>query len=333
MNYVFETNLAPSSMSAAVEALVNKARDAGWSVQAWSNGSTVSTTDQDLSAGTLNGMDRWVVIQQPAGGSAPFAGSRQFCFWRRSTDREWCINYSRNGSWTGGGTGFVAGTASTPPSGTSSSTPAFNEKSLLQSSNGQERTAVTLFPSSNGPADRNYIFQIGFDQDSPFGWYLVAYPQASGSSLINLTLGFEGMASGSFAYDAGNVTAFTTDLDPYLLASSYNPYSVSNSNPIDSNSYGQKKIFKGAGQAGETFVSATTAGNASRPNSFVNHVTGKVDLIPVPLGDSSSFKGFTHSWRWSCQTNNNLIVFDGSQDRINVGNVAMPWDITVTPTP
>jgi len=329
MNYVFDTNIAATSMSQVVERLVNKARDAGWSVVRFSDGSSVSTTDQDLSSGTLNGTDRWVVIQQPSGGSAPFSGSRQFLFWRRSSDRHWCINYSRNGSYTGDGTGFVSGTLSTPPSGTSSSTPAFNEKGVLQDS---ARSSVEVFQSSNGPADRNYIFQVGFDQDSPFSWYAFGYPQASGSSMVTFFVGSDAMATGTFALDAGNVTANTTDLDPYLHSSAYYNYTVSNVDPIVNTGQGQRRAFKAAGQAGESWVDPS---NASRTSSFVNHVTGKIDLVPIQIGGSanSMFKGILNSWRYSASNQSNLVVFDGTVDRINISNVAVPWDISVTPTP
>ncbi len=81
-----------------VWALIDTLIAGGWTKEFESDGSSGPVE----SAADLNNADAYVVLQQPAGGDAPFAGSRQWGIQRGSNANEYRVRLSQSGTLAGG---------------------------------------------------------------------------------------------------------------------------------------------------------------------------------------------------------------------------------------
>jgi len=335
MSYLYTNNLVPTGgFAQVIGTLCNLMQSAGWTVHKWSDATTVTTGNGStitFNSTSLNASGAWVIMQQPTGGSVPYSGSRQILFWRRSTDASWHINYSKGGNYTTG----TGSTATNPPS-------ASDEKSTYAEDSaysGPRSNPYDLIQSSYGPLTRDIVFQLGVSDTAPFVVWMVGYNKAQGNNsenTMNMFWMFEGLQLNSFPLDAGNNTVYTTDQDPHVFFNRLYQSSAILADYYGGMTGGQSYTFVFTGQSGQTWKNNSLM--FSRPRTGYNHITSKVDLVPLLVGGTSSsyeLKGLTSTVRFVTKELAGLTLLDGTDtdDRIVYGDICLPWDITATPTP
>lgn len=135
-----------------VWALISTLVAGGWSKEFESDGSGGAVE----SAADLNNTDAYVVLQQPTGGDAPFAGSRQWGFQRGSNANEYRVRMSQSGTLAGGD-------ATNMPTSTDQ-----------QWVSNQAGTYDTWFSAVGAGTEVNYNI-IVFDADDGFSFFLVMH--------------------------------------------------------------------------------------------------------------------------------------------------------------
>ena len=338
MAYVYSTNFEVNTSYARMfTEFVSTATGAGWTIVKWSDATTVTTGASGWAANSLDASGSWAIIQQPSTGSAPFSGSRQLMIWKRNSiasgDHQWVFNYSVSGF-----TNTSGQNATTPPTAT-------DEVSAISSytyTYSQQRTTLN-FTSSNsvGPRVSTHVAQIGVSDSSPFSAWIVLYPKAAGvggstNSMFRFSFCMQGLASGSYAYSAGSPSnEYLTDQDPYVFSACRDYASVFDDN-LQSQLHYKNVAFRKRGQASQSWVSLNAT---SRSDTGYNHVTGKLDLVPVLFqstsGSDQMLKGVGELTRLiSEDAITNLALLDGTVDRIALRDAALPWgNLAVTPTP
>lgn len=345
MAYVYTTNFdVDTSYARMFTQFVSTATGAGWTIVRWSDGTAITTGPAGWGASVMDASGSWVIIQQPSTGSAPFSGSRQLLIWKRNSiasgDHQWTFNYSRTGF-----NNTMAETATTP-----ATTSASDEVSAISSNNSISPYAsarnILSFSStpSVGPKISTHVCQIGVSDSAPFSAWIVLYPKLStvgGSSSTSNSWRFawvmQGMATGSFAYDAGSASdATVTDQDPYVFSTHRDLTSVFDDN-LSSSIMERHFSLRKAAQASMSWVNLSSS--FSRQDTGYNHVTGKVDLLPMNFLKTSSsdamHKGVGELSRYVSESDvTNLTLLDGTVDRVVFGTVALPWDnLATAPTP
>lgn len=329
MAYQHTVNLTPTGgFAQVIGTFCNLLQSAGWSVFKWSNGTTVSTGSTTFTSTTLDASGAWVVLSQPTGGTAPFSGSRQLLFWRRSTDRSWHINYSASGAYTAG----TGTTATTPPSASDEVSTYGGESQAARSS------PYDLIQSPYDPNSINTTFQLAASDTAPFVCWMVGYTKGQGSNSANTMKMFwmmEGIQSSSFPLNSGDLTAYTTDKEPYVFLSntyqgSQNIFAGSWGGLLSTNYLG----YKSYGQPGQVWKNVGRLYERPGNGSNFNHITSKVDLVPVFFGGSSLLKGLSATIRFTSKELNGLTLLDGdaTNDYIVYADCALPWDVANTPT-
>lgn len=176
---------SPANGTAAIFSLLTELCDAGWTVKAWSDATTltsgVSLTANPYSgsgsgAGALGNTSAWFRVAAPG-------GSREWIFQRGSGDATWTVSRSIAGFTGGSPSATVAGTAT--------------DATALFS-------AATLFSATPGR------WFISCDNASPYGW--TAFTVVLGGGNVRTFLADEPLLSGSTAPE---------DTDPYLWIGYY----------------------------------------------------------------------------------------------------------------
>lgn len=344
MAFQFTTNKTPASGAAALIELKNLLKLAGWTILKYgegTGGAVVNVVDQNaddlLDATKLDTASAWFLMQQPAGGAAPYSGTRQLLFWRSATTtKDWYIGYSRSAGFTGGTVD-----ATTPPTAT-------DEQGLVTTS----RSTTRIFPDHAFRAQYGAFKLEGETADiSPFVFWMVCYKSGSSGqdNVVNMALLFEGMAKGSFPFDPANPTDPTkSELDPYVFYCKHSPtFSVNEGGFLNySNLSGSWDTSRGGGKTWNELGTAEAAWNEAGaayksfasgtiPNSAgYNHVTGKIDLIPIEWGSSVAYKGVGNTFRWPTvnMLNADLTSVNSTGDRICFDDLVFPWPgVATTP--
>jgi hypothetical protein len=329
MSFSFYVNQSPATGAEAVLSFKAGLKLNGWTVPMSSDGLTLNGSgDQISQAGSgANGMannSAWFVVQQPSGGSAPQAGSRQYLLQRSATDnRQWRIKYSFGGLFTGG-------SATVAPTAT-------DEQILLGTGNAAASGYTNWFST-----DGTYRVNTVVDNASPFGFWFATW--LSGSGVASATLMMDPLAAGSFSVG---------ELDPYLIymgtsADSQAPYTAAH---LCSEVYGprgyirkglQNEIFGAV--PGVAYFSSSDTGGSFRQTApgfcGTDHITAKENLLPLlyirrtannsPPAQGGGYKGISSFMRWvpSVRATGDAMTISSPGDRIVIEAVTLPWNGT-----
>lgn len=331
MALTYTVNQNPTTGAVAVFNLKTLLKAAGWTITKSSDGTTFNNTGDQITTGASgsNGMDNskaWFVAQQPVGGSAPFAGTRQFAFQRNSTtgantSQAWKLKYSLSAGFTGGSPGVVQ-----MPSAT-------DEVVLLGGGTDAAPTFANLF----GGADGAYRHQLIADNAAPFGWFSIGYPVGPSTSSSH-GLYFDAMASSAF---------LPSDPDPYAIyvdgaAASASVWGMGN---VNSETLGPFSwINKGLGS--QAFVrtpglSLNTASGVVAPlNTAQDAFVTKDVLVPLyysrraAQGSPVEWKGRSNYIMMNASASHSVgdtLTVSTSKDWFMTVSLALPWNGT-TPT-
>lgn len=203
-------NVSPASQVENIFFLKETMKTAGYTVTGSGDGLSAHSAVGDIITTALtgaNGLDNpnaWFTIQQPAGGSGSYQGTREWLFQRDpaspGTAYIWKCEYS--------GPQIIfdqaTGSATVSPDGT---TP-----ELVKSFNNSSGFTTIL------PTNKTYTFQIRIgDSTENFHWYCISYPNGGGA--INSRIAFVPLCVNSDA---------TSDTDPFILGASINSLTSNN---------------------------------------------------------------------------------------------------------
>jgi hypothetical protein len=189
-------NVSPASQAVAIYDLKEAMKTAGYTVVGSGDGIAAHSAVGDIitqSGSGANGMDNadaWFTVQQGAGGTAPFSGTRQWTFQRGAQSYSWACEYS------GPDTTFdqSTGTATVRPTGVVPG----DIKPFTSASGFQ-----TVFPTT-----LNFTYQIRVGNSAEnFHWYLIGYPNGGGNTNVHLCF---------IPLDSNTITA--TEDEPFLLS-------------------------------------------------------------------------------------------------------------------
>ncbi len=327
MSFSYYANQSPATGAEAVLSLKTNLKLNGWTVPFSSDGLTFNGSGDQITQASsgANGMannSSWFVVQQPSGGSAPQAGSRQLLLQRSATDnRQWRVKYSYGGLFTGG-------SATVAPTAT-------DEQILLGSGNAAASGYSNWFSS-----DGTYRSNLVVDNASPFGFWFATW--ISGTGVASATLMVDPLAASSYS---------TGELDPYLFylgtsADSQAPFTAAH---LCSEVYGPRAYIR-KGLQNEIFgfvpavayFSAVDSGGSFRQTApgycGTDHITAKENLLPLlyirrtanntPPAQGGGYKGISSFMRWipSVRATGDALTVSSAGDRIVIEAVALPWN-------
>lgn len=348
----YTVNLTPARFSECIYNLLNRAVLAGWTVVAWSDGTTVHNTPPGpgnngftTPGSGANGLDNasaWFVMQQPSGGASPWSGVRQFAIQRQTTanDTNWKIKYSFGGGYT------------TPASaGTNVQMPVINagindEQILIGGGTDASPTFGLLFQGTEGSQRYSCAVDDGTDSPDPsFGFFSFAFPSGGGDPTHGFM--FDPLISGTFPL---------ADVDPFILYADGNQTRVWKAETSSSSSLAGE-VFdvnggcprtwyrKGLSSPAQSFqvVSGMAICSLLAGNNFQriwpigagsNVLTASDDLSQViyarraALGGNTGLKGISNFAKWigSIRSTGDTFTLNTTRDRIVVGHVALPWN-------
>jgi hypothetical protein len=331
MAFQYDVSFTSATYAEAMFRFKELAKAAGWTVPRSSDGLTYNAAGDQITvvgtgAGGMNNSLAWFVLQQPATGAAPFAGTRQMVVQRSSGfGHTYRIKYSFSAGFTGGTPGITR-----VPSAT-------DEQVLLGSGTDASPTAAALFINpTEGVSRFNIAVDDGTATDNKFAFYLFSIPVGGGS--LNGVWLFDPMQSGSFPYGVGG----SQDNDPYCH---WVEGAGANTNNLDIESgVSSIKCWLKKGLAGEGFVTTGAMKYVAAGNNVVfpsgigtNPHNSKDDALPVvlarraALAAPSGYKGVSTLMRWNgtlrsvCDT----FTLSTTSDRVVLGTINLPWNGTV----
>lgn len=339
MAYRFNPNQSAADGAAAILHLKTVLESAGWTCKGYgsTNGNVYRNPSQagavyaTVDHAFLYGVNRaWFVMQQPAGGAAPYSGSRQLLFVAGDNEHTWYIAYSRTGAFTGG----AAETPATAPDQVaahgshSGSHPAY---SLVP---------ATLFdPASFGP----HRVQCGAfkldDEDpskSPFSFYFLVYRsgQAGTDNIIAAAILFEGFKKGTYSFDEASPTDITkSDLDPHVLVVAGREFWFQTVTGKATVGQLQGRSWYKLGTAGANWNlcgagAKSFAGGGSAPNhANYDHVTSKIILLPIEWGSTQGYRGIGATFKWPSVNllSGQFVSLAADGDHICFDDLVLPW--------
>ena len=233
----FLTNLTPANFTACMYFLMQGMYNAGWSIMAWSDGTTAHNTGTipgpyaagpgspdpvfpltgafpngaAAGAGGLSNNRAWFVMRQPktpvSASFAPvYGGTRMFVFQRNASanDTDWRIKYSVQGGYQ-----FARQTNVTPS--LYATLPNQDDVTIFGGGTDAAPTFTTLFgdtTSGNGISRFNVMCNDGASSETaPFGIYAIAFRNGGGVE-PGMAFILEPMAAGTIGVG---------ELDPYII--------------------------------------------------------------------------------------------------------------------
>jgi hypothetical protein len=312
-------NISPASQAQAIFDLKETMKLAGYTVRASGDGIAAHSAVGDIitssgsGANGMNNTNAWFTIRQPAGGSAPYSGTREWTFQRSTLSYTWFCEYS------GPDTTFdqTTGTATVRPVGlvagqVKSFTPNAGADSIL-------------------PSTTNFTYQIRVgDSSENFHWYLQCYPLGGGTT--NGRVMFVPMSSNSIT---------PTEDEPFIMCATINDLlgatiGASSGNANFFGWQGKNGTINAWAEINSWVLALAQTGAALFPNgSGTNPDNQEDDSIPMYWGrraaaGSGGLKGATTVLRWPSNDRETGAVFD-SANYIHFDDVIMPWDGSTGP--
>lgn len=300
---------SPANGTAAIFTLLTRLCAAGWIVKRWSDATTLSSDNVNLTAnpygtsgsgaGNLGNTSAWFRVAAPG-------GSREWLFQRGSGDATWTVSRSI--------AGFTGGSPSATTAGTASDATALF-------------SAATLFSATPGR------WFISCDDASPYGW--TAYAITLGGGNVLTFLADEPLLSGTTA---------TEDTDPYLWLGYYNATGLAAAGNFLVQSADRvpawKRWIPAATNARVQFGAIYLDGQQCAPATSASNQLGQTPSgakevplrIPVARFGSAStstgWVGTTQRLRWCTVTGrvNGDTLVDGSSYWIYAAGAWVPWD-------
>jgi hypothetical protein len=351
MANLFSTNLTPSSYVDCMWEACKLMYRAGWSVVAWSDGTTAHNTGtipgpwasgpgnadpvfpltasggggafpsgSAAGAGGFANTDAWIVLRQPKGSGSfgNYSGHRMFC-WKTndSNGASWRMTYSRSGSYVFSTTGGTQPTA--------------GDEIFYHNS--------SIIAGTAGGLRFNGMANDGMDGETePFGFWFTAWP-AGGGSNPTMGMAFDPLLASS---------VHPLDVEPFIgyAQGTSNAYSCQDANGFFGNCQGDAPytyIRYGYSDQIATRVSALTyysynvrtlPGRGDSPPGS-NPYNNFDDLFPVIYsrranagsacgyrGISSLFKVFSGVHALS----GDVFTLNSSRDKIILADVVADWD-------
>ena len=334
MSKFFKTNNTGSHfMTGVIWDFLTTLIAGGWTMALSSDGVTAGTgihltrySNTGFSTGNYGNANAWVVLQQPSGGVAPYAGARQIMFQRNPT-QDGTQGYDGNymqAYYSKGGLFAIVGAATDRPKAT-------DEQCIFGTPNsgtpGAGWTGNYWLPNADAAGYR-YSICVGSvsDADMPVGFWFSMWGSGGG------------LSQGSFLFDPQtNVDA--ADTDPFVIsqlpAGNYLDSVLGNAcktwfNPAAANSLPStfSKVFP--------LTYAANNSQAIPSNVGSSPLTGKEDLLPIlfanknTAGGTAGYKGTSMMLRWvsSQRSTGDTISTTGtaSRDRIVIDQAILPWD-------
>lgn len=315
-------NVSPASQIENIYLLKETMKTAGYTVTGSGDGLAAHSAVGDIITTALtgpNGLDNpnaWFTIRQPAGGTAPYSGTREWMFQRDpaspGTAYIWKCQYS------GPNTTFdqSTGTATVSPSGV---VPA-----EIQSFNNSSGFTTIL------PTNKTYTFQIRVgDSAENFHWYCISYPNGGGA--VNSRVANVPMCDDSIS---------GAEDDPFILGASAS--SLTNSilvNPATADMFG----WQGANAVLDDYAQINAL-NLSNTNGEVvfpdasgpNPENNQSDGLSMYWGRRSTLsqhglKGSTDKVKWTGTNRSTGDTYD-SLNFIVFDDTVWEWDGATTPS-
>ena len=318
MSYVSDlNNQNPTSQVNVLYDLKEAMKTAGYTVRGSGDGLAAHSAVGDIitSAGSgangLNNNNAWFTVRQPATGSAPYSGTREWTFQRSTLPYSWFCEYS------GPDATFdqTTGNATTRPTGTS--------PGQVQSFNNSGGANSIL------PTNTLFTYQIRVgDAAENFHWYAVAYPLGGGSCVGRIM--FLPMASDSLA---------TGEIEPYVMVAENDAFTTANFCRDDTTDF---VGWLGKGGVVNTWTSVSAffivdnIGQAIMPDLMgANPNNGQDDAIPILWGRrgalaNSGYKGISTKMKWPSTDRETGAVYE-SLTRFRIDDVVLEWDGATTP--
>jgi len=302
---------SPANGSAAIFTLLTQLCAAGWIVKRWSDATTLSSDNVNLTAnpygsassgaGNLGNNLAWFRIAAPG-------GSREWLFQRGSGDATWTVSRSI--------AGFTGGSPSATTAGTATDATALF-------------SAATLFSATPGR------WFVSCDDASPYGW--TAYAITLGGGNVLTFLADEPLLSG---------TAASEDTDPYLWMGYYNATGLAAAAGFVltvSSTVAAWKRWPSASNARVAYgtiyqqgISQVAPATNSNDGQMGPTPTGAKEVpLRIPVFRRAGFDatiagwvGLTSRHRWTTvggRANGDTLV-DGSSYWIYAAGVWVPWD-------
>jgi hypothetical protein len=327
MAFIFNINNTPATGAGAIFLLKELLKSASWVVTSSSDATTYFANSDGLtssgsSTAGLGNSNAWFLVQMSGTSGGTNNLVKQFTFQRGTTDLVWRVKLSVTGTFT---LATAGATITKTPFGT-------DEVILLGGGTDATPTFATLF-GTNG----TYRWHAMADNASPFGWYSVAYPTGGGNP--NHCLMLDPLLSGTYPPE---------DVDPYMY------YFTPNGNTMFNGTSGDFISETAAPRgflgliSGSKFVNITPqtlvvfGSSQTFPAGLpVNPWNSKDDTFPVFYArrlaavTAQGYKGQSSFMRFNAVsriTGDTLsTVSSGSNDRIIITHVTLPWSQSVNP--
>lgn len=340
----FTVNQTPGQHYQAMWQLITTMMAAGWTMPQASDGTTTganAVTASGTGAGGNANHLAYVVMQQPPGGTSPYAGTRQFCIQiRNDAVTNWAIKYSLSG-------GFTGGTATEVPTAT-------DETWIYGGGTPSAPTFSTMFGGTTGAYRVECMADTGdAGSTTPFGFYLIGFNNGGGTTGTCVAFGMDPVA----AYEAG-------DTDPFVMFSggpgstsgmklNLDLGATSGTNQSDNThaGYNHGTCQTWYNPAGINSLPAAWNGvqaqgycdgdgsNKTIPaNMGSSPVSGNEVMVPLfwarradaSGGGACGWKGVSMMLRWKASNKSPGDTIStagaGSKDRLVCGDVSWPWD-------
>lgn len=306
---------SPANGTAAIFSLLTELCDAGWTVKAWSDATTltsgVSLTANPYSgsgsgAGALGNTSAWFRVAAPG-------GSREWLFQRGAADATWTVSRSI--------AGFTGGSPNATTAGTATDATALF-------------SAATLFSATPGR------WFISCESASPYGF--TAYAITLGGGNVLTLLVDEPLLTGTYP---------SADTDPYLWLGYYNStgWAAGGATVTTGSTALAYKRWTTAGANARVALHNMYDGSSGAlcvpaQNTSTSQLGPTADgakEVPIIIAvsrnatasTSSGYVGFTGRLRWSTvggRANADKLV-DGASNWLYAGGLWIPWDSS-TPT-
>lgn len=254
-------NLSPATGAAAMYALKETLKWAGWSIRSSGDGSTYNSSGDQIThggfgAGGMANSNAWFRIRTPEG-----VGGREFTFQRTSANTTWRHKVSHS-------VGFVGGS----PSATQ--TPSATDEGVVWGSGTDAAPTGTIWFGTDG----TYKVHIGAETAAPYDAYLIAAATGTG---ITKRWWFVNMVPGTYS---------GLDVAPYLVQISTDSAAETTMGSIAAGPNGIGYGYFKKGLSGESFVRfrAFSFKGGTTPATVnglgLNPYSGKDTIMPMYSG-------------------------------------------------